>query len=179
MCLRIKSTMATGVRVLGFEAVSVVGAVIMPHNLYLHSALVKSRRIDRARRNAVTEANKYYFIECAIALCCSFFINMFVVAVFAHGLFGKTNDEIFKSCENQPLVPDRQLFPNNTEPVEADIYKGGIFLGCQFGMFALYVWGIGIMAAGQSSTMTAPVTFAQQRKPIVQSAKAEWKICWT
>uniref|UniRef100_A0A914GPG4 Uncharacterized protein n=1 Tax=Globodera rostochiensis TaxID=31243 RepID=A0A914GPG4_GLORO len=142
------------------QAVSVVGAVIMPHNLYLHSALVKSRRIDRARRNAVTEANKYYFIECAIALCCSFFINMFVVAVFAHGLFGKTNAQIFKSCENQPLVPDRQLFPNNTEPVEADIYKGGIFLGCQFGMFALYVWGIGIMAAGQSSTMTG--TYAGQ-----------------
>ncbi|KAL3078076.1 hypothetical protein niasHT_036959 [Heterodera trifolii] len=142
------------------QAISVVGAVIMPHNLYLHSALVKSRRIDRVRRQAVVEANFYYFVECAIALCCSFFINLFVVAVFAHGLFGKTNADIFKTCENQPLVPDRQLFPNNTDLVEADIYKGGIFLGCQFGMFALYVWGVGIMAAGQSSTMTG--TYAGQ-----------------
>ncbi|KAL3084731.1 hypothetical protein niasHT_031616 [Heterodera trifolii] len=142
------------------QAISVVGAVIMPHNLYLHSALVKSRRIDRVRRQAVVEANFYYFIECAIALCCSFFINLFVVAVFAHGLFGKTNADIFKTCENQPLVPDRQLFPNDTDLVEADIYKGGIFLGCQFGMFALYVWGVGIMAAGQSSTMTG--TYAGQ-----------------
>jgi hypothetical protein len=44
--------------------------------------------------------------------------------------------------------------------VEADIYKGGIFLGCEFGLMAMYVWGVGIMAAGQSSTMTG--TYAGQ-----------------
>lgn len=53
-----------------------------------------------------------------------------------------------------------EVFPNNTELVDADIYKGGIFLGCEFGLAALYVWGIGIMAAGQSSTMTG--TYAGQ-----------------
>jgi len=35
-----------------------------------------------------------------------------------------------------------------------DIYKGGVFLGCQFGVAAMYIWAIGILAAGQSSTMT-------------------------
>lgn len=142
------------------QAVSVVGAVIMPHNLYLHSALVKSRRIDRTKRTAVSEANLYYFIECAIALTCSYFINMFVVAVFADGLFAKSNADIFKMCLDKGTIPDRQLFPNNTDTVEADIYKGGIFLGCKFGLLALYVWGVGIMAAGQSSTMTG--TYAGQ-----------------
>lgn len=76
------------------QAVSIVGAVIMPHNLYLHSALVKSRKIDRTRKTAVSEANYYYFIECAIALFCSFIINLFVVSVFAKGLFGKTNNDV-------------------------------------------------------------------------------------
>jgi len=38
--------------------------------------------------------------------------------------------------------------------VEVDIYKGGVFLGCQFGIGAMYIWAIGILAAGQSSTMT-------------------------
>ena len=41
------------------QGVSIVGAVIMPHNLYLHSALVKSRHIDRTRKRNVTEANLY------------------------------------------------------------------------------------------------------------------------
>lgn len=76
------------------QGISVVGAVIMPHNLYLHSALVKSRAIDRKRRDAIQEANKYFFIESALALTCSFFINLLVVVVFSVGLFEKTNIDI-------------------------------------------------------------------------------------
>ena len=33
------------------------------------------------------------------------------------------------------------------------LYKG-VFLGCRFGLAAMYIWGIGLLAAGQSSTMT-------------------------
>ena len=57
----------------------------MPHNLYLHSALVKSRGIDRRKSTAVRQANMYFFVESAIALFVSFLINVFVVAVFAAG----------------------------------------------------------------------------------------------
>jgi len=46
------------------------------------------------------------------------------------------------------------IIQNNTNLVEADIYKGGLFLGCQYGDIAKYIWAIGILAAGQSSTMT-------------------------
>ena len=42
----------------------------------------------------VTEANNYYFIEAAIALFVSFLINLFVVAVFAEGFYGKNSTEI-------------------------------------------------------------------------------------
>ena len=60
----------------------------MPHNLYLHSALVKSRAVDRRARAAVSEANFYYFVESAVALFVSFLINLSVVSVaprFAEG----------------------------------------------------------------------------------------------
>ncbi|KQL03089.1 hypothetical protein AAES_33062 [Amazona aestiva] len=50
--------------------------------------------------------------------------------------------------------PHSSLFPNNNETLEVDIYKGGAVLGCYFGPAALYIWAIGILAAGQSSTMT-------------------------
>lgn len=69
----------------------IIGAVIMPHNLYLHSALVKSRDIDRTKKEDVKEANMYFFVEATIALFVSFVINVFVVAVFANGLYDKTN----------------------------------------------------------------------------------------
>ena len=40
------------------QAVGVVGSVIMPHNFYLHSALVKSRNIDRDNKKAVKEVSE-------------------------------------------------------------------------------------------------------------------------
>ncbi len=137
------------------QAVGVVGAIIMPHNLYLHSALVKSREVDRRRVSAVRQANKYFFVESAIALFVSFLINVFVVGVFAHGLHGKTNRDVNITCSGtQPSFHHPGTFPMNDDPVKADIYRGGVFLGCEFGPAALYIWAVGILAAGQSSTMT-------------------------
>ncbi|CAN7996206.1 unnamed protein product, partial [Ixodes hexagonus] len=136
------------------QAVGIVGAVIMPHNLYLHSALVKSRNVDRTDKTQVKEANKYYFIEACIALFVSLIINIFVMAVFAHGLYGKTNADIVSLSGASNMTyslqgkkrKDRYFFPR--------VKAAGVFLGCAFGMWPLYIWAIGILAAGQSSTMT-------------------------
>ncbi|KAL0978246.1 hypothetical protein UPYG_G00167940 [Umbra pygmaea] len=135
------------------QAVGIIGAVIMPHNIYLHSALVKSRQIDRGNKKEVKEANKYYFIESTIALFVSFLINVFVVAVFAEAFYNKTNIEVNMKC-NASGSAHTDLFPMNNLTLEVDIYKGGVVLGCFFGSAALYIWAIGILAAGQSSTMT-------------------------
>ena len=71
------------------QAVGILGAVIMPHNIYLHSALVQSRSIDRSNPRKVAEANKYFAIESGFALAISFFINLAVLCVFAIGFFSK------------------------------------------------------------------------------------------
>ncbi|CAL8101082.1 unnamed protein product [Orchesella dallaii] len=146
------------------QAVGIVGAVIMPHNLYLHSALVKSRGIDHSKKTQVKEANRYYFIEATIALAVSFVINVFVVSVFAHGMWDqdghkKNNSAIRDLCISKNNSHS-EIFPNNSDVFEPDIYKGGVFLGCQYGEIAMYIWAIGILAAGQSSTMTG--TYAGQ-----------------
>ncbi|XP_059169780.1 natural resistance-associated macrophage protein 2-like isoform X2 [Physella acuta] len=137
------------------QAVGIVGAIIMPHNIYLHSALVKSRDINRSKRGEIREANKYFFIEAAIALFVSFVINVFVVSVFAEGFYGKNATQVYNNCllHNNP---HSDVF--NTTELSVDIYRGGVFLGCEFGPAAMYVWAIGILAAGQSSTMTGTYT---------------------
>ncbi|XP_069346872.1 natural resistance-associated macrophage protein 2 isoform X1 [Eulemur rufifrons] len=135
------------------QAVGIVGAVIMPHNMYLHSALVKSRQVNRNNKQEVREANKYFFIESCIALFVSFIINVFVVSVFAEAFFEKTNEQVVEVCQNSSS-PHAGVFPNDNSTLAVDIYKGGIVLGCYFGPAALYIWAVGILAAGQSSTMT-------------------------
>ncbi|XP_063422811.1 natural resistance-associated macrophage protein 2-like [Mytilus trossulus] len=118
------------------QLVGIVGAVIMPHNIYLHSALVLTRNIDRTDKHEVAEAIKYNSIESAIALFVSFIINLFVLAVFAAAFSGPTFRE------------------------EASLHNAGTWLYEQYGLGVKIIWGIGILSAGQSSTMTG--TYAGQ-----------------
>lgn len=162
------------------QAVGIIGAVIMPHNLYLHSALVKSRDIDRKSSSKVREANHYFFIEACVALFVSFVINVFVVAVFAHGLFNKTNNEINMMCQNttsKVILEDLNTSfpPGDMSLVDADLYKGGIFLGCAFGAAAMYIWAVGILAAGQSSTMTGTYSGQFAMEGFLNLKWARWK----
>uniref|UniRef100_H3AS50 Solute carrier family 11 member 2 n=1 Tax=Latimeria chalumnae TaxID=7897 RepID=H3AS50_LATCH len=139
------------------QAVGIVGAVIMPHNIYLHSALVKSRQINRSDKREVREANKYFFIEACVALFISFLINVFVVSVFAEAFYGQTNQEVMLCCSitASPVTHRGQGMPSleNLGSLRLNC-GGGVVLGCYFGPAALYIWAIGILAAGQSSTMT-------------------------
>ncbi|KAK9271144.1 hypothetical protein L1049_026733 [Liquidambar formosana] len=121
------------------QAVGVVGCVIMPHNVFLHSALVQSRKIDPNKNGRVQEALNYYSIESSIALLISFMINLFVTTVFAKGFYGS------KQADGIGLV--------NAGRYLQEKYGGGFFP-------ILYIWGIGLLAAGQSSTITG--TYAGQ-----------------
>lgn len=121
------------------QAVGIVGCVIMPHNVFLHSALVQSRDIDNRKIGRVREALKYYSIESTIALAISFMINLFVTTVFAKSFYGS---EIANSIGLE-----------NAGQYLQDKYGGGSFP-------ILYIWAIGLLAAGQSSTITG--TYAGQ-----------------
>ena len=128
------------------QAVGIIGAVIMPHNIYLHSALVRSRDIDRRKSEKVKEANFYFFIESVIALGASFLVNMFVVAVFAQGYFPE--NEVTDTCKAHTWS-----HLNNTDE-NINLESAGIFLDNCYGKFAGIIWALGLLAAGQSSTMT-------------------------
>lgn len=60
-----------------------IGAVIMPHNLYLHSSLVLTRKIDYRNRTQLNEANIYNAMESSVSLFISFVISTFVISTFA------------------------------------------------------------------------------------------------
>lgn len=121
------------------QAVGIFGCVIAPHNVFLHSALVQSRKVDIKKSNQVQEAINYYSIESSIALLISFLINLFVTTVFAKGFYG-TNKATIVGLENAGQYLEEKY--------------GGGFLPI------LYIWGIGLLAAGQSSTITG--TYAGQ-----------------
>ena len=117
-------------------ALGLIGAVIMPHNLYLHSSLVLTRKIDHRNINALNEANIYNAIESAFSLFISFIISTAVISTFA----------VYMTT------------PGANKDLELDTAADA--LSSTFGNGAKYIWAIGLLAAGQSSTMTG--TYAGQ-----------------
>lgn len=63
----------------------------------------------------------------------------------------------------------------NNETVSVDLNKGGIFLGCAFGSAAMYIWAVGIFAAGQSSTMTGTYAGQFAMEGFLNLQWARWK----
>jgi len=160
------------------QAVGIVGAVIMPHNFYLHSALVKSRDVDRKKKRNVKEANIYYVIESSIALGVSFLINVFVVSVFAKAFYQKTYGEVYQNCllhNNSHAHLFNKTGNHTNDPIEGNLFYGGVFLGCQFGAAAMYIWAIGLLAAGQSSTMTGTYSGQFAMEGFLKLKWSRWK----
>ncbi|KAG2542628.1 hypothetical protein PVAP13_9NG650300 [Panicum virgatum] len=121
------------------QAVGIVGCIIMPHNVFLHSALVQSRKIDTNKKSRVQEAVYYYNIESILALIVSFFINICVTTVFAKGFYG------------------------TEQAGNIGLENAGQYLQEKYGTAffpILYIWAIGLLASGQSSTITG--TYAGQ-----------------
>ena len=110
-------------------AIGIVGATVMPHNLYLHSALVQTRRID-PNRHAQREAIRYNLVDTVLALTVAFFINAAILALSASTFF-----------ERGIVVTELRQAHELLTPV----------LGTTLGSTA---FAIALLAAGQSSTIT-------------------------
>lgn len=113
-----------------YIAIGIIGATVMPHNLYLHSSLVQTRRFDTTEKG-IWSAIKYNFIDSAIALNAAFFVNSAILILAASTFFRAGLYE----------VSDIQ-----------DSYK---FLAPMLGTdWASILFGVALVAAGQSSTIT-------------------------
>src|SRR5207248_9561545 len=63
-------------------AIGIIGATVMPHNLYLHSALVQSRRLQ-ADEPAIRRAIKFNTIDTIVALSVAFLVNAAILVLAA------------------------------------------------------------------------------------------------
>jgi manganese transport protein len=112
-----------------YIAIGIIGATVMPHNLYLHSALVQTRKIDRTKEG-IRQAIKFNRVDSTIALNIAFLVNA-AILILAATLFFKTgNSNVAEIKEAHRLLPG---FLGNAAPI---------------------LFAIALIAAGQSSTVT-------------------------
>ena len=130
-------------------AVGILGSIIMPHNLFLHSSLVRSRRVYRSSKANLEEASAYFSIETCVSLFVSFIINLTVLGAFAKAFYDPHQD---RKC---PLPSDPNFMCK-----DVGLSQAHLVLDEHLGSAGKYLWGVGLLAAGQSSTMTG--TYAGQ-----------------
>ncbi|MEO7977037.1 Nramp family divalent metal transporter [Flavobacterium sp.] len=113
-----------------YIAIGIIGATVMPHNLYLHSSLVQTRKFDRSPAG-IKQALKYNFIDSTIALNLAFFVNAAILILAAATFY---RNGMFQVAE----IQDAHQF---LEPL----------LGTKW---APILFAVALIAAGQSSTIT-------------------------
>ncbi|KAJ8762822.1 hypothetical protein K2173_022951 [Erythroxylum novogranatense] len=124
------------------DAIALIGALVMPHNLFLHSALVLSRNVPRSVRG-VNDACRYFLVESGIALLVALLINVAVVSVS-----GAVCSEDNLSSENADRCNDLSLD------------SASFLLRNVLGRSSSILYAIALLASGQSSTITG--TYAGQ-----------------
>lgn len=113
-----------------YIAIGIIGATVMPHNLYLHSALVQTRKIKKDDAS-IREAIKFNFIDSTIALNAAFLVNAAILILAAAAFFKSGNTEVAALKDAHRLLSP--MLGNKLAP---------------------HLFAIALIAAGQSSTVT-------------------------
>jgi manganese transport protein len=92
-----------GNRTMLYIAVGILGATVMPHNLYLHSAIVQTRQYERTPEGK-REAIKYCNIDSAIALTFAFFVNAAILIVAAAVFYRSGHREVAEITDAYKLL---------------------------------------------------------------------------
>ncbi|MGH2552626.1 MAG: Nramp family divalent metal transporter, partial [Chitinophagaceae bacterium] len=113
-----------------YIAIGIIGATVMPHNLYLHSALVQTRKIKRDDAG-IKKALKLNFIDSAIALNLAFFVNAAILVLAATVFFKTGRTDVAEIKQAHELLSP--MLGSNLAPI---------------------LFAVALIASGQSSTIT-------------------------
>jgi manganese transport protein len=142
-----------------YVAIGIIGATVMPHNLYLHSALVQSRKLQKDAAS-IRQAIRFNTLDSTAALIVAFFVNAAILVLAAMVFYGK----------GSVAVPGGQVV---TFGPDSDwIRIAYLTLAPLLGTFAASgLFAVALLASGQSSTITG--TLAGQ---VVMEGFMHWRV---
>ena len=142
-----------------YVAIGIIGATVMPHNLYLHSALVQSRNFQKDARS-IQRAIRFNTLDSVVALSIAFCVNAAILVLAATVFFGKESI----------TIPGGQLirFTPDSDWIRLAYLTLAPLLGTAL---ASTLFAVALLAAGQSSTITG--TLAGQ---VVMEGFMHWRI---
>ena len=142
-----------------YLAIGIIGATVMPHNLYLHSALVQSRKLQKDEAS-IRSAIRFNTIDSTVALSIAFCVNAAILVLAAMVFYGKQS----------VLVPGGEVvhFSADSDWIRVAYLTLAPLLGTTL---ASTLFAVALLASGQSSTITG--TLAGQ---VVMEGFMRWRI---
>jgi manganese transport protein len=142
-----------------YVAIGIIGATVMPHNLYLHTALVQSRKLQKDD-DSIRSAIRFNSIDSIVALSIAFCVNAAILVLAANVFFGKES----------VTLPDGQvvLFSGESDWIRIAYLTLAPLLGTTL---ASTLFAVALLSSGQSSTITG--TLAGQ---VVMEGFMHWRI---
>jgi manganese transport protein len=156
-----KALLTPGFRKTGmlYVAIGIIGATVMPHNLYLHSALVQSRKLQKDERS-IRRGIRFNTIDSVVSLAIAFLVNASILVLAAMVFFGKESVVV----AGEGLV----TFGANADWIRIAYLTLAPLLGTAA---ASTLFAVALLASGQSSTITG--TLAGQ---VVMEGFMQWRI---
>jgi len=142
-----------------YVAIGIIGATVMPHNLYLHSALVQSRKLQKDEPS-IRSAIRFNTIDSIVALAIAFFVNAAILVLAAMVFFGKESVTV----SGGQVVK----FSADSDWIRVAYLTLAPLLGTAA---ASTLFAVALLASGQSSTITG--TLAGQ---VVMEGFMRWRI---
>ena len=142
-----------------YLAIGIIGATVMPHNLYLHSALVQSRRLQKDEPS-IRSAIRFNTVDSVVALTIAFFVNAAILVLAAMVFFGK---ESVTAAGGHVIT-----FNANSDWIRVAYLTLAPLLGTAA---ASTLFAVALLASGQSSTITG--TLAGQ---VVMEGFMHWRL---
>ena len=142
-----------------YVAIGIIGATVMPHNLYLHSALVQSRKLQKDEPS-IRSAIRFNTIDSVAALTVAFFVNAAILVLAATVFFGKQSVTV----ANGQVI----RFAADSDWIRVAYLTLAPLLGTAL---ASTLFAVALLASGQSSTITG--TLAGQ---VVMEGFMHWRI---
>ncbi len=144
---------------MAYVAIGIIGATVMPHNLYLHSALVQSRQVGD-HEQGIRTAIRYNTIDTTVALALAFFVNAAILVLAAHVFYGHEHVVVASGATVH--------FGPNSDWIRVAYLTLAPLLGTGA---ASLLFAVALLASGQSSTITG--TLAGQ---VVMEGFMHWRI---
>jgi manganese transport protein len=142
-----------------YLAIGIIGATVMPHNLYLHSALVQTRKFQKDEPS-IRSAIRFNTVDSVVALTIAFFVNAAILVLAAMVFFGKES----------VIAPGGLVvkFSADSDWIRVAYLTLAPLLGATV---ASTLFAVALLASGQSSTITG--TLAGQ---VVMEGFMHWRI---